>query len=186
MRDAREHGVTVQPIDINFSDWDCTLEQNGGEIPSLRLGFRQIKGLKKTAINTLLQARKTGNARPFSSLEDLWLRSKLQPTVLESLVKADVCSSVGLSRRQALWEVRRINPNQLPLFIESGENIAEPKVKLPIMKQGEEVSRDYEAIRLSLKSHPLELLRSQLDAEGIIPASQLKKTKNEQNISLMN
>ena len=183
VRDAREHGVTVQPIDINFSDWDCTLEQNGGEVPSLRLGFRQIKGLKKTAINTLLQARKTGNARPFSSLEDLWLRSKLQPTVLESLVKADVCSSIGLSRRQALWEVRRINPNQLPLFIESGENIAEPTVKLPIMKQGEEVTRDYEAIRLSLKNHPLELLRSQLDAEGIIPASQLKKTKNGQSVS---
>ncbi|MBD21830.1 MAG: error-prone DNA polymerase [Rhodospirillaceae bacterium] len=184
IRDAQEHGVIVQPVDINFSDWDCTLETGENRTPSLRIGFRQVKGLKKTDANTLLQAREAGNARPFSSPEDLWTRSKLNPKTLECLAKADAYKSVGLSRRQALWDVRRINPNQLPLFIDSGENIIEPKVELPTMHLGEEVTYDYAATRMSLKAHPLQLLRVELDSEGVIPASQIKNIKNGKRVSV--
>lgn len=184
IRDAQEHGVIVQPADINFSDWDCTLETRENRTPSLRIGFRQVKGLKKTDANTLLQAREAGNARPFSSPEDLWTRSKLNPKTLECLAKADAYKSVGLSRRQALWDIRRINPNQLPLFTESGENIIEPKVELPTMHLGEEVTYDYATTRMSLKAHPLELLRVQLDSEGVIPTSQIKNIKNGKRVSI--
>ena len=184
VRDAREHGVAIRPVDINHSEWDCTLEPDRENSPALRLGFRQIKGLKPDAAETLLTARKSGNARPFSSPEDLWLRSNLQPSALERLAKADSYGSVGLSRRQALWEVRRINPGQLPLFAEAGENIVEPEVTLPTMAPGEEVSHDYAAIRLSLKHHPLELLRDQLASEGVIPAAQLAETKSGKPVTV--
>ncbi|MBK19760.1 MAG: error-prone DNA polymerase [Rhodospirillaceae bacterium] len=184
VRDARDHGVTVRPVDVNYSEWDCTLEPDRENFPALRLGFRQIKGLKPTDAEALLKARKAGNARPFSSPEDLWLRSDLQPSALERLAKADSYGSVGLSRRQALWEVRRIKPGQLPLFAETGENIIEPEVSLPIMKPGEEVSHDYAAIRLSLKHHPLELLRDRLTHEGVITNDLLAKTENGQQVTV--
>ena len=184
VRDARDHGVTVRPVDVNYSEWDCTLEPDRENRPALRLGFRQIKGLKPDAASALLEARKAGNARPFSSPEDLWLRSNLQPSALERLAKADSYGSIGLSRRQALWEVRRINPGQLPLFAETGENIVEPEVQLPVMAPGEEVSHDYAAIRLSLKHHPLELLRDRLASEGIIPTVQLGKTGNGEQVTV--
>ncbi len=75
VRDARDHGVTVRPVDINYSEWDCTLEPDRENRPALRLGFRQIKGLKPDAAAALLEARKAGTARPFSGPDDLWLRS---------------------------------------------------------------------------------------------------------------
>jgi len=178
VRDAREHRVTIRPVDVNHSEWDCTLEANQESSPALRLGFNQIKGLRSIVADTLLKARRAGNARPFSSPEDLWLRSNLKPTELKRLAKADAYGSAGLSRRQALWEVRRINPSELPLFSETGENIVEPEVSLPVMTLGEEVSHDYATIQLSLKRHPLELLRKRLSEEGALPTRQLTETKS--------
>ena len=180
--DARKHGVIVLPVDVNHSNWDCTLEPGHGDRLALRLGFRQVKGIKQTNIQKVITSREEGNSRPFSSLEDLWQRSKLLPTTLKNLAKADAYGSIGLSRRQALWQVRRINPKKLPLFIETGENITEPNVKLPTMTPGEEVSHDYSSIRLSLKHHPLELLRTSLKNEGVIPMVQLNHTKNGKRV----
>ena len=184
VRDAREHRVAVRSVDVNHSEWDCTLETNQENSPALRLGFNQIKGLKPIVADTLLKARRAGNARPFSSPEDLWLRSKLKPTELKRLAKADAYGSAGLSRRQALWEVRRINPSELPLFSETGENIVEPEVSLPVMTPGEEVSHDYATIQLSLKHHPLELLRQRFNGEGIIPTRQLAETKSGERVTV--
>jgi error-prone DNA polymerase len=184
VRDAREHRVTVRSVDVNHSEWNCTLETNQENSPALRLGFNQIKGLKPIVADTLLKARRAGNGRPFSSPEDLWLRSKLKPTELKRLAKADAYGSAGLSRRQALWEVRRINPSELPLFSETGENIVEPEVSLPVMTSGEEVSHDYATIQLSLKHHPLELLRQRFNGEGTIPTRQLAETKSGERVTV--
>jgi error-prone DNA polymerase len=106
------------------------------------------------------------------------------PATIERLAKADAFGSMGLSRRRALWDVRRLNPNQLPLFRDSGEGINEPEIILPTMAPGEEVSHDYASIRLSLKHHPLELLRDELDREKVIPTAQLAETENGKQVTI--
>lgn len=184
VRDARNHDVEVRPVDVNHSDWDCTLEPAHDDQRALRLGLRQIKGLREALANTLIAARDTGNARPFSDIDDLWRRSKLTPAVIERLAKADTFGSMGLTRRRALWDVRRLNPDQLPLFTELGEGIVEPAVALPAMAPGEEVSHDYASIRLSLKHHPLALLRPELDLENVIPTAQLADTENGKQVTV--
>ncbi len=184
VRDARDHGIEVRPVDVNFSDWDCTLEATDNDSPALRLGLRQIKGFGETPANTLIAARDTGNRRPFSHVDDLQRRSGLMPATIERLAKADAFGSMGLSRRRALWDVRRLNPNQLPLFRDSGEGINEPEIILPTMAPGEEVSHDYASIRLSLKHHPLELLRDELDHEKVIPTAQLSEIEGGKQVTV--
>ena len=184
VRDARDHGVEVRPVDVNFSDWDCTLEATDNDSPALRLGLRQIKGFGETPANRLVTARHAGNGRPFSHIDDLWQRSGLMPATIERLARADAFESMGFSRRRALWDVRRLNPNQLPLFRDGGEGIVEPDIVLPTMAPGEEVSHDYASIRLSLKHHPLELLRDGLNQEKVIPAAQLAKTENGKQVTI--
>jgi error-prone DNA polymerase len=184
VRDAREHGVEVRPVDVNDSGWDCALEATDDGAMALRLGLRQVKGFGETSAEGLLAARGTGNARPFSDIEDFCRRSRLMPAAIERLAKANAFGSMGLSRRQALWAVRRLNPDQLPLFAESGEGITEPAVALPAMTPGEEVSHDYESIRLSLKHHPLHLLRAGLDRDRVMPAAQLAEAENGSQVTV--
>ncbi|MEE8334047.1 MAG: OB-fold nucleic acid binding domain-containing protein, partial [Alphaproteobacteria bacterium] len=145
--------------------------------PALRLGLRQVRGLAERDAAALTAARAAGNARPFSDVEDLWRRGVLGGKVLERLARADAFGSMGLSRRQALWQTKRRAPAPLPLFAETGEGAAEPAVTLPEMAPGEAVSHDYAALRLSLKHHPLELLRDELAREGVIPAAALADTQ---------
>jgi error-prone DNA polymerase len=174
VRDARDHGVEVRPVDINHSDWDCRLEPPAaGTEPALRLGFRQVSGLAQAEVKTLVAARAAGNARPFCDAEDLWRRAGLSTRALECLARGDAFGSAGLVRRQALWAVRRLGQPLLPLFAESGESGPEPAVTLPPMAPGEAVSQDYASLRLSLKAHPLALLRDELTREGAIPAARL-------------
>jgi error-prone DNA polymerase len=184
VRDARDHGVCVRPVDVNHSFWDCTLEDLEGNGPALRLGLRQIKGFREDDAERLVSVRETGNARPFSDADDMWRRCGLAPAVLNRLAQADAFGSMNLSRRQAQWDVRRLPASPLPLFAETGEGIHEPDANLPEMAPGEEVSHDYASIRLSLKAHPLALLRDGLTADGIIPASQLAKTENGKRIAV--
>lgn len=184
VRDARQHDVEVRPVDVNHSDWDSTLEPADDDRIALRLGLRQIKGLSETLAGTLITARDAGNARPFSDVDDLWRRSKLIPSAIERFAKADAFGSMGLTRRRALWDVRRLNPDQLPLFAGMGEGITEPDVPLPVMAPGEEVSHDYAAIRLSLKHHPLALLRDELDPDNVIPTVRLGETENGKQVTV--
>ncbi|MDA1324346.1 MAG: error-prone DNA polymerase, partial [Proteobacteria bacterium] len=184
VRDARDHGIEVRPVDVNFSDWNCTLEPTDTDSPALRLGLKQIKGFGETPANRLITARHTGNGRPFSHIDDLWRRSGLMPSLIERLAKADAFGSMGFSRRRALWDARRLNPNQLPLFRETGEGIVEPEIILPTMAPGEEVSHDYASIRLSLKHHPLELLRKELEHEKVISAAQLAEIENGKQVTI--
>ncbi|MCH8002094.1 MAG: hypothetical protein IIA34_10615, partial [Proteobacteria bacterium] len=174
----RDHGVEVRAVDVNHSLWDCTLEDSScaGEAatdPALRLGLRQIKGFSGAQAATLVAAREAGNARPFSDPEDLWRRSGLDTAALETLARADTFGSAGLTRRPALWAVRRLGPKPLPLFADLAEGAGEPEVRLPEMASGEEVSYDYGMLRLSLKHHPLALRREGLAHDGVVPTARL-------------
>lgn len=158
VRDAREHQVEVRPICVNHSDWDNTLERRPDGALALRLGFRQIKGFRQEDALWIAAARNNGYRDP----ESVWLRAGVAPAALERLAEADAFAGMGLTRRDALWQVRAIRaPAQLPLFNDplDGEAIREPEVTLPQMHLGEEVVEDYVATRLTLRAHPMELLR---------------------------
>lgn len=161
VRDAREHGVEVRPICVNQSDWDNQLEPRADGQLALRLGFRQIKGFRKEDAGWVVGARGNGYPDP----ESVWLRAGVLPATLERLAEADAFSAMGMTRRDALWAVRAIRaPKPLPLFSAGldGEGAQEPLVDLPPMHLGEEVVEDYVALRLSLRAHPMELLRPTL------------------------
>ncbi|NBV62037.1 MAG: error-prone DNA polymerase, partial [Rhodobacteraceae bacterium] len=161
VRDARAHGVVVRPVCINASFWDNTLEPDGRGRLALRLGFRQVKGLTQDEAGWIAGARGNG----YTCVQDVWRRAGVAPMLLQRLAEADVFAALGLSRREALWQARAIRaPSPLPLFDTDidGEVIAEPPPALPKMRRGEEVVEDYVATRLSLKAHPLALLRPYL------------------------
>jgi error-prone DNA polymerase len=167
VRDAREHGVAVRPVDINHSHWDNTLEPDGRGGLALRLGFRQAEGLWQEEADRLVAARRAG----FDSVEALAVRAGLQGRTLRALADADAFTSLGLDRRTALWEVRRLPSGPpLPLFAaaDAPELGAEPDACLPAMQPGEQVASDYQTLRLSLKAHPLAILRPHLDREGLL------------------
>ncbi len=173
VRDAREHGVEVRPICVNASAWDNLLERGAGGALALRLGFRQIKGFKEQDADWIAAARGNGYRDP----QMVWLRAGVAPAVLERLAEADGFAGIGLSRREALWQVRAIRaPAPLPLFGDpiDGEAIAEPAVTLPKMQPGEEVVEDYVATRLTLRAHPMALLRPSIPGltrhDGLITA----------------
>ncbi|MDP2063860.1 MAG: error-prone DNA polymerase [Phaeovulum sp.] len=168
VRDARDHGVEVRPICVNRSDWDNTLERRGDGVLALRLGFRQIKGFREEDASRIVAARDNGYPDP----ESLCLRARIAPAVLERLAEADAFAGLGLTRRDALWAVRAIRaPVALPLFGPDGEGLREPAMTLPTMHLGEEVVEDYLALRLSLRAHPMELLRPALP--GLTPHDRL-------------
>lgn len=161
VRDARDHQVEVRPICVNHSAWDNQLERRADGALALRLGFRQIKGFKEEDATWITAARGNGYRDP----EAVWLRAGVAPAVLERLAEADGFAGIGLTRRDALWQIRAIRaPGVLPLFNDpiDGEAIAEPAVTLPPMQMGEEVVEDYVATRLTLRAHPMELLRPSL------------------------
>jgi len=164
VRDARDHGVVVRPPDVNSSAWDCTLEAMGDGRHALRLGFRQIKGLKQGEMERLVAARAAGGE--FASPRALWRRAGLPVATLEKLAAADTFRSLGLDRRQALWEVEALGDDPLPLFagLETGEEAVEPDPGLPVLPAGAHVVEDYATLSLSLKAHPLGLLRGRLMA----------------------
>ena len=159
VRDAREHGVEIRAVSVNHSAWDCTLEPRGDGALALRLGFRQIKGMREEDAIWIEAAR--GNGYP--DVESLWRRAGVRPDALERLAEGDAFASLGLNRRDALWAARALRgPKPLPLFGADGEGGAEPEVALPAMTLGQEVIEDYLALRLSLRAHPVELLRPRL------------------------
>ncbi len=198
VRDAREHGVEIRPVDINSSDWDCLLE--GGRFDdrridfrhremtdvikanhAVRLGLRQVKGLSEEAIREKLMARR---GYGYTSIRDLWLRSGLDKSDIERLADADAFNSIGLSRREALWAVRAMDvksaAERLPLFDQAShlDLQVEPEAKLPEMLPGEQVVEDYRYLSLSLKAHPLSFLRDELRGIGITRSVDLLKVPN--------
>ncbi|WP_266076912.1 error-prone DNA polymerase [Brucella intermedia] len=166
VRDAREHGVTVLPVDVNFSQWDNILEETPDIHLALRLGFRQIDGFSKRDTELLIADRQ----EPYRTIEDMHRRLRLDRRAFTLLADADAFGSLDIDRRAALWAVRRLpNDETLPLFraAATSELAEEPRTKLPEMAASEHVIADYETTRLSLKGHPLQYLREGLAAEGV-------------------
>jgi error-prone DNA polymerase len=176
VRDAAEHGVAVLPADVNHSMWDCTLEDRGA---ALRLGLRQIDGLAEYAAAALVSAREEGGR--FADVGALKERAGLSPAVIERLAAADAFGSLGLARRQALWDARSlIAARELPLFAAMAardEGAERAVTRLPAMPLSEEVVADYQTQRLSLKAHPLAFLRAGLAERGFVRASDLRARK---------
>ena len=158
VRDAREHGVVVLPPSINASHWDNVMEKTEGDL-ALRLGFRQIKGLSEEEALWIIATRGNG----YLAVEDVWRRAGASPTTITRLAEADAFAPLGLSRRDALWAARALTGDApLPLFAADmdGEGIVEPAVQFRTMSEGEQVVEDYVSMRLTLRSHPMALLRS--------------------------
>ncbi|KQN00423.1 error-prone DNA polymerase [Sphingomonas sp. Leaf25] len=170
VRDARDHGVAVRDIDVSASDWDNTLEDGG---QALRLGFRQIDGFRAGWAEAIVAAR------PFAQVEELARRAGLPQRALRLLADADACRSIGLDRREALWEARRTPDAELPLFAHAraAELGIEPAMALPAMPPVEQVVTDYQTLRLSLKGHPLAFLRDRLERRRVASCAQVGAVK---------
>ena len=171
VRDAREHGVEVRHPDVNASAWDCTLEKRPRRRRhALRLGLRSIDGFRREWADRIVAVRAAG---PFADLEDLRLRADLTPPALDRLAEADAYGSLDLTRRQGLWAVRGApRASSAPLFEAMGlvETDGRPPEALPRLSPSEEVVGDYQAIRLSLKGHPVAFLRERLTRAGAMTA----------------
>lgn len=180
VRDAQEHGVEVRGVDVNKSDWDCTLEDG-----ALRLGLRQVDGLRQDEAVALVTAR---GGLPYADVEDLRCRSRIGVATIQRLAAADAFRSIGLDRRQALWDAKALKQApDLPLFAaaeqrdEGAELVA---AKLPQMPLSEHVVNDYQTMRLSLKAHPMSFLRDRYQALGFVTAGELGSLKNGRRVSL--
>ncbi len=161
VRDARTHGVPVRPICINASYWDNVIEPDGTGGLAIRLGFRQIKSMSEDEVAWLTAARGNG----YRDVEAVWQKAGLSPKMIQVLAEADAFKGLGLSRRTALWAAKAITADRpLPLFSQDlgGEGIVEAQVHLPEMTEGEEVVEDYVSMRLTLRSHPVALIRHRL------------------------
>jgi error-prone DNA polymerase len=177
VRDAREHGVEVREADVNHSDWDCTLEDG-----ALRLGLRQIDGLRSADVELLVAAR------PYASVEELRRRGRVPVHAIQRLAAADAFCSMKLDRRAALWDSRALKPApDLPLFAHSqarDEGVEAEPAKLPAMALSEHVVNDYQTTRLSLKAHPMHFLRDHYAAQKFVTANQLKAIHDGKRLSI--
>ncbi|MDR6833496.1 MULTISPECIES: error-prone DNA polymerase [unclassified Sphingopyxis] len=176
VRDVQEHGVEVRAVDVNASDWDNSLERRDDGSLALRLGFRQVDGFREAWAEQIADARTS----PFATIEELARRANLPSRALRLLAEADACRSMGLDRRPALWDARRVRQGVLPLFgaAEADELGGEADAQLPPTPLVEQVLTDYQTTRLSLKGHPMAFLRRDFEREGVLSAAQVMAAKN--------
>ncbi len=170
VRDAREHGVEVRPVDVNMSDWDNTLEPASDGRLALRLGMRQITGLREKDARRIVRSR----ARGYVDVASVCRRADIPASTLKCLAEADAFRSIDLDRRQALWKALEVTP-RLPLFATRPETGDDPIAALPDMPPGAQVLADYRTLRLSLKAHPFSFLRERLDGTGVQPAAAIQR-----------
>mgnify|MGYP001468025637 FL=1 len=203
VRDARDHGVEIRPVDVNHSQWNCTLEEAALDPArilarhagmrdvirtrhAVRLGFRQVKGLAEEKMEAFVRHRGAG----YDCVRDIWLRSGLDRDEIEILAEADAFRSLGLGRREALWAVRALDTRSaaetLPLFDRPALRLPdlEPAARLPRMRPGEHVVHDYGTLGLSLKAHPVGFLRPRLDRQGIVPNAALPAVADGRRVTV--
>jgi len=162
--DAQKHGVEVRPVDINHSNWNNLLEEKLDKYYAIRLGFRQIKGLREEEMALLVDRRDKGY-ETVTSLRD----AGIAIATLEKLADADAFRSIGMDRRKALWEVSALQDMPEEIFKgQPSESVLETQVELPLMSQGEHVVQDYTTVGLSLKAHPVSFIRPQLEMLRIL------------------
>ncbi|GBR71486.1 error-prone DNA polymerase [Gluconobacter kanchanaburiensis] len=185
VRDAREHGVEIRPICVNASRWDSTLEgpETGEGRFAVRLGMSLVKGLANDEAARIVIAR---GAKPFISVDDLWRRVGVKAASLTHLAEADAFRpAFGLARREALWAIRALRDEPLPLFAAAmvEREAEEPDVLLRPMQEGAEVTRDYNRTGMSLRDHPLAFLRSDLREQGIVSCRQALDAKDGHRVT---
>lgn len=177
--DARKHGVDVRAIDINHSEWDNTLEEKSGKFFALRLGFRQVKGLRADDMQVLL----TGRTKLYSSINHL-RDAGVSEAALEKLADADAFRSIGLDRRQALWE---ISVKDKPIALFAGQPPEDPTIEnalLPVMTTSEHVVHDYASTSLSLKAHPVSFVREKLHQLHILSTGNLNDVQDGMDVKV--
>ncbi|MEM7227481.1 MAG: error-prone DNA polymerase [Planctomycetota bacterium] len=173
VRDAREHGVEIREIDVNHSHWDCTLESTDDpDRPALRLGLRLVKGLQQVDADAITNAvLHVGHCTSIDMLQDV---SGVRVATLQRLASADAFQSMGLDRQTALWHVRALRDEALPLFDGVIRNTRYEAVALPAIAATKQVEQDYRTTGLSLKAHPMTFLRDRLESLGATPAGDLR------------
>ena len=195
VQDARRHGVRVLPIDVNASDWDCTLEGAPQRLqpprpipgvrpaalpqPAVRLGLRLVSGLHTDAAQRLLQARAQAPHRRFASTEDLALRAELQRHDLQALAAADALAALSGHRRQQMWDAAA--QHRAPALLRHAP-VNEAPLELPQAPEGEEIVFDYAATGLTLRRHPLALLRPRLARWRLLTALQLQTVPHGRSV----
>lgn len=178
IQDAEKHGVTVLPIDVNESKWDLFLEDS----KTVRLGYRLVMGLREEEARLLSEERREHG--PFTSLPELWSRicrsekPSVRKRTLLLLAKADAFRSLSLSQREALWEIRSLPEQPLPIERQLSKRV-EKQLSLPKISEQEAMFQDYTSTRLSLRAHPLQFLREELGKRGVQTAETLRATKQK-------
>lgn len=184
VRDARDHGVEVRPVCVNASHWDCTLEPTEDDSRfAVRLGLRRVKGLANAHGGTLVAARADD---PYRSIDDLWRRVRIPSASLVQLAEADAFrSALGLARREALWAIKALRDEPLPLFAAAADReaatvseISEPAIALRPMTAGSEVVEDYDHVGLSLRAHPLSFLREDFARRRMVTCAEAMAAPN--------
>jgi error-prone DNA polymerase len=189
VQDARRHGVEVRPVDVACSEMDTTLEARApdaprvppgtdaryagqrlgnGNQPAVRLGLRRISTLSEAGAKRLLEARAQA---PFTSTEDLALRAELDGKDMAALAAADALMSLSGHRRQQVWDATA--QRRAPALLR-GVPINEEALQLPAAPEGEEIVGDYAALGLTLRRHPLALLRPRLARMKLMSAEELR------------
>ncbi|UYY57184.1 error-prone DNA polymerase [Sphingomonas sp. S2-65] len=188
VRDAREHGVEVRPVDVNASRWDCTLEDTTGRYKAVRLGLRMVRDLSNADAAAIVGARAD---QPYRSVEEIQRRAEIGAGALNRIGEADGFGSLEQTRRTGLWQVKGLADTPLPLFAAADrrdqawrDEADEPEVTLVPMGEGQEVVEDYRATSLSLRAHPLAFLRDELSARKIRPCSETRTMKDGRWINL--
>jgi error-prone DNA polymerase len=195
VQDARRHGIEVRPLDVTISSWDCTLEADplsvlpdvsrGASIPqpergennqypgirphqpAVRLGLRLVSGFSEAAAQRIAEARRQS---PFKNAEDLALRARLGTLEMNALAAADALLTLAGHRRQQVWEAAAIKP--APQLLKAVPT-HETALMLPDTPEGENILFDYQATGLTLRRHPLALLRARLAEKGLLSAGEL-------------
>ncbi len=168
VRDAREHGVAVCPVDVTISEWDCTLEVTGEQPPALRLGLRMVKGLSREGAERIEAVRQQA---PTESVDELAHRARLGRTDLDALAHAGALESLAGHRRRAWWQVLGVDTKR-PLLAAAGHGQDTPELEQPSV--GENLVADYASLGLSLGPHPMALLREQLRRRRFRSAAELQ------------
>ncbi|NHT77641.1 DNA polymerase III subunit alpha [Rhizobiaceae bacterium CRRU44] len=182
--DARAHGVEIRPVCVNRSRWDCTLEKiSGTKMRAVRLGMRMVRGLAAADAARIVAARMDD---PFESVDDMWRRSGVPAASLVELAEADAFQpSLQLERRDALWAIKALRDEPLPLFAAATERemraIAEqqePEVALRQMTEGHNVVQDYGHVGLTLREHPVAFLRKELTKRSMVTCEEAMTGRN--------
>jgi error-prone DNA polymerase len=178
VRDARAHGVEVRPVAVAFSDWDCTLERQHDGRPALRLGLRVVKHLSQEGAERLLAARA---ARTYVHVADLAERAALDRRDLEALAAADALAGLAGHRHRAVWQVSGIE-RALPLLpADTVVDEGMPLLRAP--HEGQDIVADYGSLGLTLRRHPVALLRDVLVERGVIPNQELWEQPNGRSVT---